>query len=98
MLRNVAESDLPIFFEHQRDPDATAMAAFPSREWALLSHIGVTASSGIRPTWCAPFLSMTRLQGTWPVGNKKANVWSLTGWEGPLGTMHRELSAQHILE
>jgi hypothetical protein len=39
MLRNVAESDLPIFFEHQRDPDATAMAAFPSREWgAFVSH------------------------------------------------------------
>lgn len=26
------ETDLPIFFEHQLDPDATQMAAFPSRE------------------------------------------------------------------
>ena len=39
MLRNVLESDLPIFFEHQRDPEATALAVFPSREWdAFISH------------------------------------------------------------
>jgi RimJ/RimL family protein N-acetyltransferase len=30
-LRDVIESDLPIFFEHQLDPDATRMAAFPAR-------------------------------------------------------------------
>ena len=28
----MTEEDLPIFFEHQRDPDATRMAAFPPRE------------------------------------------------------------------
>jgi RimJ/RimL family protein N-acetyltransferase len=28
----VTEEDLPIFFVHQRDPDATRMAAFPPRE------------------------------------------------------------------
>jgi RimJ/RimL family protein N-acetyltransferase len=39
MLRNVTEEDLPIFFEHQRDPDACRMAAFPSREWdAFMAH------------------------------------------------------------
>ena len=32
LLRDVAESDLPIFFEQQLDPEATAMAAFPSRD------------------------------------------------------------------
>jgi len=31
-LRDVTEVDLPIFFEQQLDPDATAMAAFPSRD------------------------------------------------------------------
>ena len=31
-LRDVTDSDLPIFFEHQMDADATRMAAFPSRE------------------------------------------------------------------
>ncbi len=30
-LRDVQESDLSIFFEQQLDPDATRMAAFPSR-------------------------------------------------------------------
>jgi hypothetical protein len=32
ILRNVTDEDLPIFFEHQRDPEALRMAAFPSRE------------------------------------------------------------------
>lgn len=31
-LREVADADLPIFFEHQRDPDANQMAAFAARE------------------------------------------------------------------
>lgn len=32
LLRDVTESDLPILFEQQLDPAATAMAAFPSRD------------------------------------------------------------------
>jgi RimJ/RimL family protein N-acetyltransferase len=32
LLRDVIESDLPIFFEQQLDPEATAMAAFPPRD------------------------------------------------------------------
>ncbi|MEZ4672479.1 MAG: GNAT family N-acetyltransferase [Anaerolineae bacterium] len=38
-LRPVTDDDLPIFFEHQRDPDAIYMAAFPprSRE-AFMTH------------------------------------------------------------
>ena len=32
LLRNVIESDLPIFFEQQLDPEATVMAAFPPRD------------------------------------------------------------------
>jgi len=31
-LREVREEDLPIFFEHQLDPEATRMAAFPPRD------------------------------------------------------------------
>jgi len=34
VLRDVIDSDLPIFFEHQRDPEATSMAAFPARDRA----------------------------------------------------------------
>src|SRR5574342_624731 len=38
-LRDVTESDLPIFFEQQLDPEATAMAAFPSRDHeAFMKH------------------------------------------------------------
>ncbi len=31
-LRDVIEADLPSFYEQQLDPEATAMAAFPSRQ------------------------------------------------------------------
>ena len=38
-LREVTESDLPILFEQQLDPEATAMAAFPSRDReAFMAH------------------------------------------------------------
>jgi len=51
LLRDVAVDDLPVFFEHQRDPEAAnRMAAFPSRDrdafmahWAkVLADAGVT--------------------------------------------------------
>jgi RimJ/RimL family protein N-acetyltransferase len=32
VLRDVAESDLDAFYEHQREPEATAMALFPARD------------------------------------------------------------------
>ena len=39
LLRDVQESDLPIFFEHQRDPAANQMAAFPARDKnAFMTH------------------------------------------------------------
>jgi RimJ/RimL family protein N-acetyltransferase len=34
LLRPVTESDLPIFYEHQADPEAYRMAAYPSKDWA----------------------------------------------------------------
>lgn len=38
-LRDVTQADLPIFFEHQRDPEATQMASFPSRNReAFMAH------------------------------------------------------------
>ncbi len=38
-LRDVNERDLPIFFEHQLDPEATRMAAFPARDKdAFMAH------------------------------------------------------------
>jgi len=39
VLRDVAQGDLPIFFEHQRDPESNRMADFPARENnAFMSH------------------------------------------------------------
>lgn len=39
MLRDVVDTDLPVFFEHQRDPIAARMAAFHSREHeAFMAH------------------------------------------------------------
>jgi RimJ/RimL family protein N-acetyltransferase len=39
LLRNVTEVDLPILFAQQLDPEATAMAAFPSRDHdAFMAH------------------------------------------------------------
>ncbi|MGI8858803.1 MAG: GNAT family N-acetyltransferase [Rubrobacteraceae bacterium] len=39
VLRGVIEDDLPVFFEHQQDPDATRMAAFPARSRdAFMAH------------------------------------------------------------
>jgi RimJ/RimL family protein N-acetyltransferase len=39
LLRDVAQEDLPIFFQHQLDPEAIKMAAFRSRGWdAFVTH------------------------------------------------------------
>ena len=39
LLREVQESDLLLFFEHQREPDANRMAAFPPRDRdAFMAH------------------------------------------------------------
>jgi RimJ/RimL family protein N-acetyltransferase len=39
ILRDVTETDLPIFYEQQLDPDAIQMAAFPSRDRdAFMAH------------------------------------------------------------
>lgn len=38
-LRDVTEDDLPIFFQHQLDPDANRMADFPARDReAFMAH------------------------------------------------------------
>jgi RimJ/RimL family protein N-acetyltransferase len=52
VLREVVEADLPVFYEHQRDPEATAMAAFPSRERdAFMAHWARTLANDSALTW-----------------------------------------------
>lgn len=51
-LRSVEQGDLPIFFEQQRDPEATEMAAFPARElephMSHWSRVLATAGTTVR--------------------------------------------------
>jgi len=52
VLREVVEADLPVFYEHQRDPEATAMAAFPSRDRdAFMAHWARTLANDSALTW-----------------------------------------------
>ena len=47
-LRETIDDDLPILFRNQADPGASAMAAFPSRDWdAFVQH---QAKIGADPT------------------------------------------------
>jgi RimJ/RimL family protein N-acetyltransferase len=36
-IRDVEDGDIKVFFDHQRDPEATRMAAFPAREWEVFA-------------------------------------------------------------
>src|ERR1043166_5185639 len=80
ILREVVDSDLPIFFEHQRDPEAAQMAAFPSRDhdafmthWAKLRR---EPSNIIRTMVCDGQVAGNI--GSWIAGNRR-----LTGyWVG----------------
>ena len=50
-LREVTQEDIPIFFEHQLDAEATRMAAFPSRERdAFMAHWAKIMSKETNPT------------------------------------------------
>jgi RimJ/RimL family protein N-acetyltransferase len=46
VLREVGEADLRVFYEHQRDAEASAMAAFPSRDReAFMAHWAKTLAN-----------------------------------------------------
>jgi RimJ/RimL family protein N-acetyltransferase len=52
VLREVVEEDLPAFYEHQRDPEAAAMAAFPSRDRdAFMAHWAKTLANESNLLW-----------------------------------------------
>src|SRR6185436_14292374 len=51
LLRDVQDADLPIFFEQQLDPQATRMAAFPSRSRdAFMAHWKKILNASIQKT------------------------------------------------
>ena len=52
VLRAVVEADLPVLYEHQRDREAAAMAAFPPRERdAFVAHWAKTLANDSALTW-----------------------------------------------
>jgi RimJ/RimL family protein N-acetyltransferase len=56
VLREVVEADLSVFFEHQRDREAAAMAAFPPRERdAFMAHWAKTLANDSALTWTVVF-------------------------------------------
>src|SRR6185437_13152804 len=52
VLREVVEADLQVFYEYERDPEASAMAAFPSRNRdAFMAHWARTLANDSALTW-----------------------------------------------
>jgi RimJ/RimL family protein N-acetyltransferase len=52
VLREVIEADLPVFYKYERDPQASAMAAFPSRNRdAFMAHWARTLANDSALTW-----------------------------------------------
>ena len=52
VLREVVDADLPVFYEYERDPKASAMAAFPSRDRdAFMAHWVRTLANDSALTW-----------------------------------------------
>ena len=76
LLRDVTESDLPILFEQQLDPEATAMAAFPSRDresfmkhWAnILANESVIVKTIEYEGRVAGSIVSWEMDGEWEVG------------------------------
>ena len=84
ILRNVTDEDLPIFFEHQRDPEALRMAAFPSRERdAFMTH---WRTKVLRPENVNRTIVMGRVVvGTSAVGNRMPSASSAIGLVASIG-------------
>ncbi len=76
ILRDVTEADLPIFFEQQLDPEATQMAAFPSRDrdafmahWKkIMSNENVTLKTILFEGQVAGNIVSWEQSGDWEVG------------------------------
>src|SRR6266700_2161583 len=79
-LREVTKEDLPIFFEHQLDAEATRMAAFPSRDrdafmahWARIMSRETNETGVLNTILAAPWLA------TSSIGKRRGSRTSPTG-------------------
>jgi RimJ/RimL family protein N-acetyltransferase len=76
-LRDTTPDDVPILFEHQRDPVAAEMAAFPSRDWdAYLEwHARIRADpSALRRTIVADGEVVGDI-GVWGEAEREVGYW-----------------------
>jgi RimJ/RimL family protein N-acetyltransferase len=75
-LRDVVEEDLPVFFEHQRDPEAVRMASFAARDeeafsahWArILADDSLIAKAVLVDDRVAGNIVCWESEGKWLVG------------------------------
>ena len=78
-LRDVEPSDLPVFYEHQLDVEATAMAAFPSRDRAAFDAHWATNVLGNPATVTQTVLvdgQVAGYIGSWPQhGARLVGYW-----------------------
>ncbi len=80
LLRHVRAGDLPFFYEHQRDPVAAELAAFPSRERdAFEAHWQkILANPG---AWVRTIVCAGAICGN-VVAFQRKGVWEIGYWVG----------------
>jgi len=80
MLRTVRPSDVQIFFEHQRDPVATDLAAFPSRQREAFEEHW-TAILADPDNWVRTIEVDGRVPG-YVCAFRREGVWEIAYWLG----------------
>lgn len=73
-LRETIESDLPILFRNQADPDSSEMAAFPSRDWeAFVAHQAtIDADEAVLSSTIMADGEVAGSIGSWQAGDERA--------------------------
>jgi hypothetical protein len=76
LLRDVAETDLDVFYHQQLDPEATAMAGFPARDRVELSTAAasVRGSTGCSASPRSNAASSARSRGTGTAGRTSSST------------------------
>ena len=100
ILRNVTDEDLPIFFEHQRDPEGLRMAAFSSRERdAFMTH---WRTNVLRPENVTRAIVMGRVVvgyiGSWDQDSKRLIAYWIGREHWGKGIATRALSEFLVVE
>ena len=88
-LRSVEDQDIEVFFEHQADPQAVEMAAFPARDRdQVAAHW--RSSAGTTPSWCARSLRMAWWPATSAAGRSRTAAARLLDRARVLGPRRRD--------